>query len=406
MIIVLGPEAISELCLKQHHSFSHSKTIELLAEAGLVSSQIIFTGVHPGTVAKISTSLWEGCLELVRDIGQHTPTLNISQWSSRSILELSGTCVFGQESDWLSRYPCLLGSLDRRVANGQVKKAVLSIFPRLIRSLLMLTLCNRKDLADLGYLEYVARDLLQIEKRKLVEPIKPSYTINIISVMLKDGSLTDEEMLGHILIFLAGASETTSATFQWMILELCRHTAVQTKLRDEIQSRGHSLSRSDGGKSLFLQIEAFPYLRAVVDEVLRLHPAVALTEHEATRDTTIMNIPIPKGTLLLCPPLAANLNTRVWGKDATVFNPERWLSRGPASQKSTNQNPCSNMTFSHGPRSCPGQSIARKMLTCLTAAFICQYQVSLENPEQPFASTEAVYVKPIPDLMVQLIEIT
>ncbi|KAJ5612758.1 cytochrome P450 [Penicillium lagena] len=419
MILVLGPEAISELCLQQSASFSHSKTVELLAQAGLGYSGLLaargqthkrlrklFSQVFtPRTLAKIANPLWENCLAMIRDIDQHTASVQIGQWTSHTVLELSGICVFGQDREWLARYPDLLGSLERRVATGHIKKMVLSIFPRPIRSLVMLTLFGRKELSDLRYLEHVARDLVQIEKRKFTKSIKPGCPPNLISVMLEDGNLSEEQILGHILIFLVGASETTSATFQWMILELCRHPAVQAQLRDELQLRWSSLSKNDSDKSLFSQIESFPYLRAVVDELLRLHPAVVLTEHEATHDTTIMGFPIPKGTLLLCPPLAANLNPQVWGKDAAAFNPDRWLVRGPASQKAISQHPCANMTFSNGPRSCPGRSIARLMLTCLTAAFISHYQVSLKDPEQSFAPTEAVYAKPVPELTVQLVKV-
>ncbi|KAE8140281.1 cytochrome P450 [Aspergillus pseudotamarii] len=416
LIFVLSPEAISELCLQKSGDFSHSGTIELLAEAGLGYSGLLaargqahkglrklFSPVFtPGTLVTISHPLWESCLAMVRQIDQRTTTIQIGQWTSRSVLELSGICVFGQERDWLARYPGFLESLERRVATGQIKKIVLSTFPRAIRSLLMLTLFGRKELADLRYVETVARDLAQLEKQKLLTAINPSPN-NLISVMLQDGALSDDQIVGHILIFLVGASATTSAAFQWMLLELCRFPAVQSRLREELQSYGHVLSITGSSISA---MESLPYLRAVVDELLRLHPTVVMTEHEATKDTTIMDTPVPKGTLLLCPPLATNLNPQIWGEDASEFNPGRWLPEGTGGQNARMQHPCANMTFSHGPRSCPGRSIARLMLTCLTAAFIRHYQVSLDDPEQAYVPTEAVYAKPMPDIAVRLVKVT
>ncbi|KAL4944602.1 cytochrome P450 [Aspergillus oleicola] len=365
----------------------------------------------------LSDPLWQSCQALVRDIGSHQPesTVNIAQWVSHSVLELSGLSVFGQDRGWLARYPDLPGSLERRVATGHIRKIVLAIFPRPIRSLLMLTLFGRQELADLKYIEDVARDLARIETQKQVKVMKSNKQpkdrsddcdyppLNIISAILQAAcsNPSEEEIIGHILIFLVGASETTSASFQWMILELCRHPDVQTRLREEVQFYWPSLpsAKTTEPSLLFSQIKSLPYLRAVVDEVLRLHPAVVLTEHEATQQTTIAGTLIPKGTLLLCPPLAANLNPRVWGDDAGLFNPKRFLPANPNRKGRSSRYHCANMTFSHGPRSCPGQSVARLMLTCLTAVFVHSWKVSLDDPHQSYAPTEAVYARPMPDLV-------
>ncbi|KAL3482656.1 cytochrome P450 [Aspergillus germanicus] len=361
---------------------------------------------------------------MVQDIGSHRPelTVNISQWASYSVLELSGLSVFGQDRGWLARYPDLAGSLERRVATGHIRKIVLAIFPRAIRSLLMLTLFGRQELADLKRIEDVARDMAWIERQKQVELRKSNKQpqnssdkcdtppINVISAMFQDAcsSVSEEEIIGHILIFLVGASETTSASFQWMILELCRHPEVQTRLREEVQFHWQSLTSAKATKPspLFSQIKSLSYLRAVVDEVLRLHPAVVLTEHEATQQTTIAGTLIPKGTLLLCPPLAANLNPQVWGDDARAFNPERFLPANLNQLGESSRFRCANMTFSHGPRSCPGQSIARLMLTSLTAIFVHSWEVSLRDPSQSYVPMEAVYARPMPDLMVTLSKVS
>jgi cytochrome P450 len=291
-----------------------------------------------------------------------------------------------------------------------------------------------QELADLRRIQQVARDLACIERQKIIKTNNnnnnnkqsqntsdgecedpPRPPLNIISAMLQSAgsSLSEKEVIGHILIFLVGASETTSASFQWMILELCKHPDVQTRLREEVQSHWPSLSLSLSSANttptkpppLFSAIKSLPYLRAVVDEVLRLHPAVVLTEHEATQQTTISGTLIPKGTLLLSPPLATNLNPRLWGDDAAVFNPGRFLldnmNHGALGDESGRLR-CANMTFSHGPRSCPGQSVARLMLACLTAGFVHSWEVSLRDPGQSYVPAEAVYARPMPNLMVTL----
>ncbi|KAL2849270.1 cytochrome P450 [Aspergillus pseudodeflectus] len=152
-----------------------------------------------------------------------------------------------------------------------------------------------------------------------------------------------------------------------------------------------------------------PYLRAVVDEVLRIHPATMVTQRRARRDMTITGISIPKGTMLMIPPIATNLNTRIWGDDAAVFNPDRWLRAKSTSHSPSGgggQQTCSIMTFGHGPLGCPGRSLARLMLMCLTAAFVHEYEVSLENSQQAFVPTEALFTFPTPESVVRLVKVS
>jgi hypothetical protein len=190
------------------------------------------------TVAAVcnNNAFWSRCLEMVQDIDHRGLSVRIGQWASKSILELVGICILGQSTGWLARYPDLAETLTRRHANGQHAKAILPLFPRPVRSLLMLTLFGRRELSDLAYLEFVAGDLVQMAAkqeqvlgRRAVNSSSSSSSHsslppNLITAMLKDGNLnlnlSQQEILGHVLVFLAGGSETTSATFQWLIIEL------------------------------------------------------------------------------------------------------------------------------------------------------------------------------------------
>ncbi|KAJ0415693.1 cytochrome P450 [Aspergillus carlsbadensis] len=457
LLMVVGPEAIAEICLHKSDGFTHSQEGELLILAALGHAGLfgargqmhkrlrkIFAPVFTtATLATVCTnSLWPRCLAMVQEIDHHhyhhraagtaaTP-VQIGQWASTSILELVGVCILGQSAGWLARYPDLAATLTRRHANGQYAKAILPLFPRPVRSLLMLTLFGRRELSDLAYLESVAGELVQSAKEELGQQATSNSNgnsnspPNLITAMLKDGnrnpSLSHEEILGHVSVFLAGGSETTSATFQWLIIELCRHPAVQSRLREEVRARWPTVSETKGNKNnnekplpLLSQIESIPYLRAVVDEVLRIHPATMVTQRQARQDMTITGIRIPKGTMLMIPPTATNLNTRIWGDDAAMFNPDRWLRGRPAnnrmpssgsSSKSNNQQACSIMTFGHGPQGCPGRSLARLMLMCMAAAFVSEYEVSLEDPGQSFVPTEALFTFPAPEVVVRLVKVS
>lgn len=64
-------------------------------------------------------------------------------------------------------------------------------------------------------------------------------------------------------------TETTSVLLQWMMGELINHPKVFKKLRDEINGV------VGAGSNRLVQesdVQNLPYLRAVVKEILRLHP--------------------------------------------------------------------------------------------------------------------------------------
>jgi cytochrome P450 len=67
-----------------------------------------------------------------------------------------------------------------------------------------------------------------------------------------------------------GSSDTTAATLTWLLYELCKNPTVQTKLRntvDQIKPEKAFLDAED--------LTNCPYLDAVINETLRLHPAVS-----------------------------------------------------------------------------------------------------------------------------------
>jgi cytochrome P450 len=102
-------------------------------------------------------------------------------------------------------------------------------------------------------------------------------------------------------------------------------------------------------------IEKLPYLEAVSKEALRLYPPVPGIGRVCLQDTIISGVRVPKGTVVKVFPWALNRSTKLWGKDALEYNPERWLV---GEHKSTGGaiEPLSMITFGTGVRGCIGKS--------------------------------------------------
>jgi cytochrome P450 len=102
-------------------------------------------------------------------------------------------------------------------------------------------------------------------------------------------------------------------------------------------------------------LDKLPYLDAVCKEVLRVYPPAGNWSRVARRDTEIGGIKIPKGTHVRATIHAMNQGRHLWGEDARVFNPERWLSvENKATGGATDG--IAFMTFGYRARVCLGRS--------------------------------------------------
>jgi cytochrome P450 len=122
-------------------------------------------------------------------------------------------------------------------------------------------------------------------------------------------------------------------------------------------------------------LESLPYLNAVCNETLRFFPPVPIIRRTCNTPTAILGVPISPGTRIILSPWATNRNPALWGADANVFKPERWINQdtGKANKHGGMQSNYANLTFSHGPRSCTGQNFAKAELRSLVAVWCSRF---------------------------------
>ncbi|KAJ7791744.1 cytochrome P450 [Mycena leptocephala] len=184
-------------------------------------------------------------------------------------------------------------------------------------------------------------------------------------------NLSEIEMLAQMQTIMAAGHETTANTLSWSLFELTQHPDVQVKLRAEILAMEQTIRNRGDTEFTYADFEAMPYTIAVMKETFRFHPVSYNTMREAARDEvlplskplvtrsgkTITEIPIAKDTIIVVSIAGYNRNTDVFGQDADVFNPERWLDGRV--QTTTSVGVYGNlMTFGSGHRACIGWRFA------------------------------------------------
>lgn len=186
---------------------------------------------------------------------------------------------------------------------------------------------------------------------------------DILSVLVRSNlasvpsqRLSLDETLCQISTFLSAGHETSAAALTWTLYALARAPDIQARLRRELRdvplppSSPPSSPSAPSAASAIPEADsdtvgavlAHPYLDAVVREALRLHAPVTSTMRVAGRDDVVPvarpfvdrrgracgEIRVRKGDIVTVPLQAMNKSREVWGEDAEVFRPERWLEGG------------------------------------------------------------------------------
>ncbi|KAG8214369.1 cytochrome P450 [Butyriboletus roseoflavus] len=224
---------------------------------------------------------------------------------------------------------------------------------------------------------------------------------SIIGLLIKGANeesefqLTKEEVMAQMKVLLLAGYETTSISLSWALLELSRNPDVQTKLRNELLQHGEDPTYDQLTNSL-------PYLDAVVHEILRIHPpaveitriaieddVIPLSEPVRTKTNQLVDsLTIAKDTLITVSLESMNRSAAMWGEDAKMFRPSRWLEDAhgqdgiPAKAKEI-QGHRHLLTFVDGPRTCLGKNFAvtefKAVLTVLVKNFIFELRDGVDS---------------------------
>ncbi|OTB07521.1 hypothetical protein M426DRAFT_239774 [Hypoxylon sp. CI-4A] len=191
--------------------------------------------------------------------------------------------------------------------------------------------------------------------------------------------LDDAGIIAMLMSAISGAGDTTATTITAVLFNLIKNPTVMIKLQDE-------LSKAElPDIPQFSQVNKLPYLSAVIKEGMRLFPVSnwPLERLVPAGGVTIAGMFFPEGTSVGCLPLTVHHNVKVFGEDAHIYRPERWLI--PDREK-LRQMEAAHMGFSRGRRNCMGSNIATLQMKKVIPALLMKLDISLVDPE---ASLEA-----------------
>ncbi|KAH9894819.1 cytochrome P450 [Cubamyces lactineus] len=241
-----------------------------------------------------------------------------------------------------------------------------------------------------------------IERKDLKD--RDLLTLLIKANMAKDvpesQRLSDADVVSQIPTFLIAGHETTATASTWALYALSQRPGIQQKLREELLSVDTDTPTMD-------ELNALPYLDAVVRETLRLHSPLTFIVREAKRDDVIplsepftdrygrvhKEIRVAKGNKVTIPIVAMNRSKEIWGEDAMEFRPERW--QHPPEAASAVPGVWGHLlTFIGGPRACIGYRFSLVEFKAILFSIIRGFEFEMPMPLEEYQIKTAQLQRP------------
>ncbi|KAL3834072.1 hypothetical protein ACJIZ3_008808 [Penstemon smallii] len=219
---------------------------------------------------------------------------------------------------------------------------------------------------------------IAIGKKKLAGKVMDQGRKDFLQILLKlkendedtNRAINSEQLKGMLMDIVVAGTDTQSTTCEWAMAELMNNPEIMEKVQKELSSvigPDNMVEESHAPK--------LPYLRAVIKETLRLHPAVPLLlTRFPTKDSTIGGYSVPKNTTVFINAYANQRDPSIWD-NPLKFQPERFLDTEEKLDFSGNT--FSYIPFGSGRRLCPGTPLAERMMVHLLGSLLHSFDWKL-----------------------------
>lgn len=241
-------------------------------------------------------------------------------------------------------YWCILGAEDRSSGSAQFT--------------------GKKVAADLLVLTEWVDALIErsLAKRPSTDKLDNSKARYVLLYELANQTSDKIRMRTELLSSLLAGRDTTASLLSDAWWSISKDPQVWNRLRKEVDALESPLGER---RPIFEELKDMRYLRAVLNESLRLHAVVPANSRQAVTDTTIplgggtdgkSPVFVPKGTIVSYGVDAMHRRKDLFGEDAEEFKPERWLDEG---EKKGLRVGWEYLPFNGGPRICIGRESLR-----------------------------------------------
>jgi len=187
---------------------------------------------------------------------------------------------------------------------------------------------------------------------------------------------TDSRLASQAFIFFLAGFETSATTLSFCLYELAVNPAIQTKLREEIDTTLEKF----GGQITYDAVQGMKYLGQVIDETLRKHPPASNINRVVTQPYTIPDTTaeLEKGIRVVIPVYAIHHDPRYY-PEPERFDPERFSDEAKSFRPHFTYLP-----FGEGPRNCIGMRFGLLQTKVCLTVLLSNFEFNVcEKTKQP-----------------------
>ncbi|KAG6849674.1 hypothetical protein H0H93_006390 [Arthromyces matolae] len=198
--------------------------------------------------------------------------------------------------------------------------------------------------------------LLQMKRQELGH--------DLLSYLLEDSSLTNEELRSNLAILFSAGHDTTSGALSTAVYHLAKHPEYQTEAREEVLKVLQARTEPS-----FQDLSKLPFLSACIKEALRINSPISLLPARWTLEPTMLGeYAIPANTSIVPNVCAVHQNENNW-PEPHKFDPYRFIN---VRTKAVN-----NIPFGTGPRQCVARQFSLFEQRTLLCMLLLHYEWSL-----------------------------
>lgn len=203
-------------------------------------------------------------------------------------------------------------------------------------------------------------------------PCTTDFLDRFLQAGLKDPDLmTQQEILSLTLVNVFAGGDTTAIALSAIFYFLLKNPSTLEKLMVELRT---SQFNKDSGIMSYNEARKLPYLKAVIQEGLRMFPGIGnpLERVVPPQGLEVCGHFLPGGTVVGTSAWPLHAKESIFGANPREFRPERWIEASESQRSLMNS---AMFAFGMGNRSCIGQNISLLEIHKVVPTILWKYEV-------------------------------
>jgi cytochrome P450 len=269
----------------------------------------------------------------LREMAERNDTVDMRHWFQCYAFDIIGSITYGKRFGFLNEgvdIESLMSVLDGHLIYASLAGLVPSLHPFLFA--LKNWWAGKKGSGRQYLLRFTLQQMKehQDDAAKVDDAEEHDGPLAFVSKFMAKhaddpAKFTQAHIVASCISNIVAGSDTTGISLSATLYYLLRTPRCLESLRSEIDACRSKGQLSD--QPTFKETQQMPYLQAVIKEAMRMHPATGLPLERVVPPggAEIAGRRFPEGSIVGVNTWVEHRNPSIFGDDADVFRPERWL---------------------------------------------------------------------------------